>query len=116
MKYLLLALLCMAQVAHAQNMEITSASSTPTVQYVGDNLIQGLTLQVTVGAGDTCLVEFSNTPSANVSSNGNWQPVNSLSSITANASQNLPTNVNSVRLTRTAGTSTCVLDIGGYIP
>ena len=113
MKKILLALLLIAsQAAFAASYEITSISATPTLQYVGGNASNGLTLQVTVGTADTCLVEFSATPNANLGG-GNWQPVNTLNLITANATQNLPSGVNSVRLSRTAGANTCILDIGG---
>ena len=110
MNKILFALLFVSLPVFAQSLQVTSTSATPTVQYLGTT--NPLTLQVTVGSLDTCLVEFSATQSANVSG-GNWQPVSTLNLITANATQSLTSGINSVRLSRTAGANTCTLDIGG---
>ena len=96
---------------YANSISVTSASTTPTVQVINSST-PALTVEVTVGSGDTCLVEFSATPGSG-SGTGNWQAVTGLNAITANATAILSAPVQALRITRTAGTATCQMDIAG---
>lgn len=88
-----------------------SYSATPTVVSSASN--GPITVQVTVGAGDTCLGEFSATPGAASGGSANWQPINGLNLITANSTATLPSPVQALRISLTAGTGPCEMDITG---
>ena len=110
MNKLLFALLFVSLPVFAASKSVISTSTTPTV--INLNSPPTLTIEVTVGVGDTCLVEFSATPGSGTSG-GNWQPVSTLNLITANATQSLSSQIQAIRITRTAGTNTCQMDLEG---
>jgi hypothetical protein len=86
-------------------------SATPLIIDVS-NMDESVTVAVYPGAGDTCKVEFCNTL-LGLSNPGaaNWQAVSGLSAASAAAYAQPSAAFVALRLTRTAGTGTDVIEI-----